>query len=49
MKLKLKVEANDTLPLLDILVMKRGPKLATKVYLESAYRSLSALQVQPRT
>jgi hypothetical protein len=26
------VEANDTLPFLDVLVMKKGPKLAMKVY-----------------
>jgi hypothetical protein len=28
----MEVEANDTLPFLDVLVMKRGPKLTTKVY-----------------
>jgi hypothetical protein len=28
----MEVEANDSLPFLDVLVMKRGPKLATKVY-----------------
>jgi hypothetical protein len=26
------VEASDTLPLMDVLVVKRGPKLATKEY-----------------
>jgi hypothetical protein len=31
-KFTMQVEANDTLPFLDILVMKRGPKLTTKVY-----------------
>jgi hypothetical protein len=31
-KFKMEVEANDTLQFLDILVMERGPKLATKVY-----------------
>jgi hypothetical protein len=28
----MEVEANDTLPFLDVLVRKRGPRLATKVY-----------------
>jgi hypothetical protein len=28
----MEVEADDTLPFLDVLVMKRGPKLAMKVY-----------------
>jgi hypothetical protein len=31
-KFTMEVEANDTLPFLDILVMMRGPKLAMKVY-----------------
>jgi hypothetical protein len=31
-KFTMEVEANDTLPFLDVLVMKRGPKLAMKVY-----------------
>jgi hypothetical protein len=31
-KFTMEVEANDTLPFLDILVLKRGPKLAMKVY-----------------
>jgi hypothetical protein len=31
-KFTVEVEANDTLPCLDVLVMKRGPKLTTKVY-----------------
>jgi hypothetical protein len=31
-KFPMEVEANDTLPILDVLVMKRGPKLTTKVY-----------------
>jgi hypothetical protein len=28
----MEVEANDTLPFLDVLIMKMGPKLATKEY-----------------
>jgi hypothetical protein len=31
-KFRMEIEANDTIPFLDILVMKKGPKLATKVY-----------------
>jgi hypothetical protein len=31
-KFTMEVEANDTLPFLDVLVMKRDPKLTTKVY-----------------
>jgi hypothetical protein len=31
-KFTMETEANDTLPFFDILVMKRGPKLATTVY-----------------
>jgi hypothetical protein len=31
-KFTIEVEANNTLPFLDVLVMKRGQKLTTKVY-----------------
>jgi hypothetical protein len=31
-KFTMQVNANDTLPFMDVLVMKRGPKLAMKVY-----------------
>jgi hypothetical protein len=33
----MEVEANDTFPFLDILVMKREPKLATKVHWKPAH------------
>jgi hypothetical protein len=35
----MEVEANNTLPFLDILVIKRGPKLATKVYRKPTHTS----------
>jgi hypothetical protein len=35
----MEVEANDTLPFLDVLVMKRGPKLATEVYRQPTHIS----------
>jgi hypothetical protein len=35
---KKEVEANDNLSFLDVSVMKRGPKLATKVYRKPAHR-----------
>jgi hypothetical protein len=34
-KFTMEVETNDTLPFLEVLVMKRGPKLAMKVYQKS--------------
>jgi hypothetical protein len=37
MKFTIKVEANDTLAFLDALVIKRGPKLATKVFQQSTH------------
>jgi hypothetical protein len=36
-KFTMEVEAKDTLPFLDILVMNRGPKLATTVYQKSTH------------
>jgi hypothetical protein len=47
-KFTMEVEANDTLSFLDILVMKWGPKLTTKVYRKPktySYWSLTALQL----
>jgi hypothetical protein len=48
MKFTIKVESNDTLPFLDVLVIKSGPKLAAKVCQKSTHPQ-SALQVQPPT
>jgi hypothetical protein len=49
-KFTIEVEANDTLLFLDVVVMKRGPKLTMKVYRKhTQYRPLSALQVQQPT
>jgi hypothetical protein len=46
-KFTMEVEANGTLLFLDVLVMKRGPKLTTKVYQKTySYWSISAFQVQ---
>jgi hypothetical protein len=47
-KFTMEVETNDTFPFLHILIIKRGPKLATKVYWKPAHTGylLSALQVQ---
>jgi hypothetical protein len=36
-KFTIEVKANDTLPFLDVLVMKRGPKLGTKLYREPTH------------
>jgi hypothetical protein len=36
-KFTMEVEATNTLPFLDVLVMNRGPKLATKVYQKSTH------------
>jgi hypothetical protein len=38
-KFTVEVKANDTLPFLDVLVMKRGPKRATKVYWKCTHAS----------
>jgi hypothetical protein len=42
----MEVETNDTLPFLDILLMKRDPKLGTKVYWKPTH---TAFEVQPPT
>jgi hypothetical protein len=39
-KFTMEIEANDTLPFLDVFVMKRGPKFATKMYGKDTYRYL---------
>jgi hypothetical protein len=36
-KFTTQVEDDNTIPFLDVLVMKRGPKLATKIYRKPAY------------
>jgi hypothetical protein len=45
-KFSMEFEVNDTLPFLDVLGMKQGPKLTTKAY---SYWLLLALQVQSPT
>jgi hypothetical protein len=37
----MEVEVKNTLPFLDILIMKRGPNLAMKVYLQDVIYTLS--------
>jgi hypothetical protein len=49
-KFTMEVEANDTLPFFDALVMKRSPKLATKVYQKPTHTGhYLHFQVQPPT
>jgi hypothetical protein len=43
----MEVEANDTLPFLDVLIVKRGPKLATKLYRKTTHTGCTSKSNNP--